>query len=109
MQNWESDFGGTEHSHRLQSVRSQDLNELMKRYGYWSFSAPPIRIPFVDSAVMGTIQVKLIQAISTHLSPHKKEFPGRVKNEFRFLTNKFSGVLKNSKPWPMLAPFFGVP
>ena len=41
-------------------------------------------------------------------SPHKKEFPGRVKNGFRFLTNKFSGVLKNSKPWPVLAPFFGV-
>ena len=76
MQNWESDFGGTEHSHRLQSVRSQDLNELIKRYGYWSFSAPPIRIPFVDSAVMGTIQVKLIQAISTHFLATQKRVSG---------------------------------
>ena len=46
------------------SRQSQDLNDLIKRYCYWSFSASLIPVPIVDLAAMVTIQVKMIQEIS---------------------------------------------
>jgi len=45
-------------------LRSQHLEDLIKRYCYWSFSASLLPVPIVDLAAMVTIQVKMIQEIS---------------------------------------------
>ena len=47
-----------------ESVSSRDIDDLIKRYCYWSFSISLIPVPIVDLAAMVTIQVKMIQEIS---------------------------------------------